>query len=306
MPENIQSERVEFRTSDGLTLAATRCTPAAESFAPPVLLLHGGGQTRHSWAGTGKSLAENGFTTYAVDQRGHGDSDWSEDGAYRFTDYARDCIDLSTALNTIHGSRPVLVGASMGGLAGIMAEGRIGPGALHCLILVDITPRMDEDGVRKILSFMKDRARDGFGTLQDAAQAIADYLPNRRRDVREAGLRKNLREGSDGRYYWHWDPKFVDTQLEAEKNGAVQDDLVAASRALSLPVALIRGQQSDIVRQDHADEFLADVPHVQYYDISDAGHMIVGDRNDVFTEAVTGFLGSIFDKESATEKAGPN
>src|SRR5438552_6695221 len=90
---------------------------------PPVLLLHGGGQTRHAWRKTGDLIARMGRVAYAVDQRGHGDSEWVEDGAYSFPDFAADARTLADTLGQRSGVRPVVVGASLGGIAALLAEG---------------------------------------------------------------------------------------------------------------------------------------------------------------------------------------
>ena len=128
---------------------------------PPVLLLHGGGQTRHAWRKTADVIAKLGRTAYAVDQRGHGDSEWVADGAYTFPDFAADARKLADTLEEQTGTRPVAVGASLGGIASMLAEGRHN-GTFSALVLVDITPRVDLDGVAKVQGFMREHAHEGF------------------------------------------------------------------------------------------------------------------------------------------------
>src|SRR6195952_4352312 len=128
---------------------------------PPVLLLHGGGQPRHAWKKTGDLIARIGRTAYAVDQRGHGDSEWVADGAYQYDDFAADARVLANTLAERHHVRPAVVGASLGGMAALLADG--GPphnGAVYsALVLVDITPRVDIEGVSKIQAFMRANSR---------------------------------------------------------------------------------------------------------------------------------------------------
>jgi pimeloyl-ACP methyl ester carboxylesterase len=271
-----------FRTDDGLRLVADAYGDAS---APPVLLQHGGGQTRHAWGGTARALAEAGFHAVALDLRGHGESDWSAEADYAFERFARDALQVATAL----GRPPALVGASLGGISGLVATSLADGPAFSHLVLVDITPKMNREGAEAIVSFMGRNLEEGFQSLDEAADAIARYLPQRPRPKDTSGLRKNLRLGEDGRYRWHWDPKFVNGERPPGRELAATD-LESAARALALPTLLVRGRLSELVAEEHAQEFLAMVPHAAYVDVSDAGHMVAGDRNDAFTEAVVGFL----------------
>ena len=153
-------------------------------------------------------------------------------------------------------------------------------------MLVDIATQLAAEGVERIVSFMS-AAPNGFATLEDAADTIAAYR-NRRRPTNLDGLRKNLREGDDGRWYWHWDPEFLSDKT---RNGRRDPDLLGdCARALRVPTLLVRGRMSDMVSPESAALFLEQCPHAEFRDIADAGHMVVGDRNDVFAGAVVEFL----------------
>lgn len=280
----------------GNRLIADRFEPArTDTAAAPVLLLHGGGQTRHSWDEAAARLAARGHVAYAVDQRGHGESDWIADGAYAFADYAADAVALARAVSEAHGQRPILVGASLGGIAGLMAEGETAApaddGVLSALVLVDIVPRMDPAGVERIQGFMGARMVKGFASVEEAADAIAAYLPHRARPKSLDGLAKNLRRHADGRLRWHWDPRFIDGPRTINTD---RDTLLTrwevATRRLRVPTLLIRGGRSELVNEADARAFLDLVPHARFADVSDAGHMVAGDRNDVFVDAVMTFL----------------
>ena len=177
---------------------------AAESRGS-VVLAHGGGQTRHSWASTATRLAESGWKTIALDLRGHGESQWAADGDYQIQRFAEDLVAVSAGLP----DKPALIGASLGGMAGMMVETVVAPGTFRSLTLVDIIPNSDPAGVAKIMGFMAANLDHGFENLEAAADSIAAYLPRRTRPSDLTGLRKNLRLGQDGRYRWHWDPRFV-------------------------------------------------------------------------------------------------
>lgn len=283
---------LRFRCDDGLELEADAF---GDPEAPCVLFQHGGGQTRYAWGGTAAALARQGWHAITLDLRGHGASGWSADGAYALHDYARDAITVAEAV----GQPPVLVGASLGGISGLLATTLTEGAAFAGLVLVDVTPRMDPEGVQRIAGFMTEHMHEGFASLDEAADAIARYLPHRPRPPSTEGLRKNLRLGEDGRYRWHWDPMFMTTREEGPSSLLNADTLCDAARALTLPTLLVRGRMSELVSEDHAQEFLEMAPHARFADVSGAGHMVAGDRNDAFTEAVVDFLDELRANDAA-------
>jgi pimeloyl-ACP methyl ester carboxylesterase len=280
-----QPRRIELRGHDGLVL---RGDAFGDPEAPPVLLLHGGGQTRHSWSGTAQRLAREGWYAVSLDLRGHGESDWSPAGAYDLEDFVRDLVAVAGSLPR----RPVVVGASLGGMAALCAEGESQAPLLAAVVLVDVTPRLEPRGVLRIISFMTDRP-EGFASLEEAADSIAAYRAHRPRPSDLAGLAKNLRRGDDGRWRWHWDPKFLSRERQPG-NILTPDRLLDAARGLRVPTLLVRGKLSDVVSLESAAEFREAAPHARFVDVSGAGHMVAGDRNDHFTEAVIDFLRSHF------------
>jgi non-heme chloroperoxidase len=185
---------------------------------------------------------------------------------------------------------PVFVGASLGGLTSLLTEGESSQSLSAALVLVDITPRVEQKGVERIRAFMTPRP-DGFASLEEAADTIAAYIPHRPRPKDLSGLEKNLRKGPDGRYRWHWDPQLISPARFAR--GRDPERLLAAARALRVPTLLVRGKMSDVVSEETTAEFLAAVPHAQYVDVSGAGHMVAGDRNDIFSKAVIDFLADV-------------
>jgi pimeloyl-ACP methyl ester carboxylesterase len=279
----VSKQEIRYHTSDGLELVADAW---GEDDAPPVILLHGGGQTRHAWGGTARRLAEAGFHALSIDLRGHGDSAWHEEGDYQIDSYVNDLHEIMATLD----KPPALVGASLGGMVSMVSQGEVHPGTASALVLVDITPRIERKGVQRIVDFMTANPH-GYESLEDVADAIAEYLPQRRRPKDLSGLEKNLRVGDDGRYRWHWDPAFL-TAVSRRTKVANPDRLFAAAAKLVLPTLLVRGRMSDIVSEETAREFLAIVPHAKYVDVADAAHMVAGDQNDVFADAVIEFLGS--------------
>jgi pimeloyl-ACP methyl ester carboxylesterase len=264
----------------------------------PVLLLHGGGQTRHAWRHTAEHLARARALAYALDQRGHGDSEWVADGHYAFTDFADDAAAVAATLTQRAGRRPIAIGASLGGIASLLAEGRAeraGKGPVFAaVVLVDITPRVNREGVAKIQGFMRERAADGFADIAEAADAVAAYLPHRKRPRSHEGLRKNLRLDSDGRWRWHWDPRVLKGERSfALDHQILETALIDAAKATTIPALLVRGGSSELVHEAHVREFLELVPHADYIDVADARHMVAGDANDSFSDAVLDFVGKL-------------
>lgn len=248
-----------------------------------VLLLHGGGQRRHSWRHTGERLARAGWSAYAFDARGHGDSGWAPDGDYSIAALVGDARAIIAEI----GEKPVMVGASMGGMTSLMGEGENG-GMARALVLVDIVARLEPKGIENIQSFMAG-APNGFASLQEASDAIAAYNPHRPRPKNLEGLRKNLRQHDDGRWYWHWDPDFLRIDNEPEREVRYRR-AKAAARRITVPTLLIRGGGSDIVSEEGLQEMRALIPHAEATEVPATGHMIAGDDNDVFTARLTEFL----------------
>jgi pimeloyl-ACP methyl ester carboxylesterase len=248
---------------------------------PLVLLQHGGGQTRHAWKRVGVALGKAGYYTISFDARGHGDSDWTADG-YRQDAMVADLVALIAQLGQ---RRPVLVGASMGGGTSLVAVGEDHVDAT-ALVLVDIAPRIETEGVGKIQAFMNLKP-GGFDSLQQVADAIASYQPHRQAPRSLAGLAKNVRLGADGKYHWHWDPKFLDISRRLDMR---QARLEECARRLTLPTLLVRGGLSDVLTEEGAQEFLRLAPNSEYINVEGAAHMVAGDRNDNFGEAVIEFL----------------
>jgi pimeloyl-ACP methyl ester carboxylesterase len=276
----MEAETIEFEASGGVTLIADAWgDPAAD----PILFLHGGGQTRHSWGGAARLLAEKGWRTLSIDLRGHGDSGWSAAGDYEAHDFV---ADINAVLAKL-GRKVVLVGASLGGRTATFVVGTGAPDLCRGLVLVDITPKIETKGVERILAFMN-RNPDGFETVEDAADAVAEYREHRSRPKDVTGLKKNLRIGENGRWFWHWDPKFLDRRHPHDE--VASKEISEAASRIKVPTLLVRGGSSDVVSLENVQDFKRLVPHAEFVDVAEAGHMVAGDRNDAFTGGVVDFL----------------
>jgi non-heme chloroperoxidase len=275
----MNKEPAEFRTERyqgrGVEIAVDEAGPID---GPPVIMLHGGGQTRAAWGAAVRQGARQGFRMLSADLRGHGESGWAGDGDYTID---ASVADLEAMIDTLD-QPPFIVGASLGGLIGLTHAG--GGGRLRGLVLVDVAPQIEPAGSARIQAFMRG-APNGFASVDAAADAVAAYLPHRPRPKDTSGLMKNLRLREDGRYHWHWDPRMLDGRgpRDAER-------LRDAARSLTAPTLLIRGRLSDVVSPEGARDFLALAPHAEFVDIAGADHMVAGDRNDAFNAAVFDFL----------------
>ena len=282
-------------TSTGLEMVADVMGDPAD---PSVLLLHGGGQTRHAWGGALGALADRSWYAASFDLPGHGDSAWLPDGDYDIDAFSHAAADMA---NLFH--HPVMVGASLGGLSSLVAVGEGLATDPAGLVLVDVTPRLEPAGVNRISEFMR-LGIDGFDSLDEVADAIASYVPNRKRPKDLSGLTKNVRQREDGKWVWHWDPAFFNRiGPEQRSNGdaaglgeptagrfAPALRLHAACRNITVPTLLVRGGSSDVVSEEGAAELLQLIPHAEIVDVAGAGHMVAGDRNDRFNDAVIEFL----------------
>lgn len=271
---------VRMAGAGGIGLVGTVWRPAGDPLGT-VLLLHGGGQTRHSWRRSGVGIARHGWTAMALDMRGHGDSDWA-------ADYGLDALvaDLRAVTGRL-GVSPVLVGASLGGRTALVAEGEH-PGLARGLVLVDVTPRVERDGVEAIMGFLRS-GLSGFASLDEAADAVSAFDPSRPRPRSTDGLRKNVRL-RDGRWYWHWDPRFVEDGTGDRPGAANPRRSELAARAVTVPTMLVRGAASQVVSVEVAEELRGLIPHAEQIDVARAGHMVAGDDNDVFATGLYAFL----------------
>lgn len=263
-----------FRTihlaGDGLRLTADAIGDPA---APPVLFLHGGGQSRHSWRNAARRVAGAGYRGITIDLRGHGDSDWAPDGDYGLKVMASDLCHVLRRFD-----RPVgLVGASRGGQVALMAAAAE-PAQTRLVLMADVGPHISRDGVAPIRAFME-RSMHGFDSVEAAAQAL-DSLPGRDRPADAGTLARALRRGEDGRLYWRWDPRmalpgFIHADLETAQ-------MEQAAAAVRCPVMLVRAEHSDVLTDKGVETFRRLTPQLSVTMAPGVGHMFTNDQNDAF------------------------
>ena len=293
MPSHINAAQPTLTQSRSLsgagniTLAATAFPSASrQQTDSTVLFAHGFGQTRAAWLRTGLALAAEGYNGLSYDARGHGESERNAAAeSYTGDQFTDDLIILAGE----QPQPPILVGASMGGLFGMIAEARW-PGLFRAMVLVDITPRWEQAGLQRILAFMT-AFPQGFESLEHASEVIAAYQPQRRKRKTTEELQGLLREGPDQRWRWHWDARLIDDLVR--DSARHQDDIANAARTLGCPVLLISGGRSDLVSADTVEEFQSLVPHARHVHLPQATHMLAGDDNDTFTRTVLQYLSEL-------------
>ena len=276
-----------WTSEDGVEIAGDTW---GEPGRPLVVLQHGGGQTRHAWKGAGETLGAAGYHVVAFDARGHSDSGWAAPDAYTVDHMV---ADLTTVCRALGSDNPILVGASMGGGTSLVAAGEAHIPA-RALVLVDMAPKIDPVGTAKIQEFMNQKP-DGFDSLEEVAEAIANYQPHRKRPRTLDGLAKNVRLAPSGKYVWHWDP----VRRNHRRMSEYRQRLSQSADKLTLPTLLVRGGLSDVLTEEGAQSFLQQCPHAEYVNVKNAAHMVAGDRNDIFADAVIEFLYRVVPPPSA-------
>ena len=273
---------MKFKVSSGLNIAASSWGRDSD---PLVILLHGGGQTRHAWGETGEKLSQNGFYVLALDLRGHGDSDWHPNGEYGVDNYKKDIVSILKEIK----KPAAFIGASLGGMTSLSIAGD--PELREkcwALVMVDIGLYPNLEGSQEIVEFMHSGS-EGFASIEEAAESVANYLPHRKRPRDNRGLEKNLRLKDDGRYYWHWDPRFLDSRPKDIPEDYKKKQKSFA-KVVETPTLLIKGAIVNILTQNEVDDFLEVITHSEFVEIKDAAHMVAGDRNDIFAAAAIDFL----------------
>jgi pimeloyl-ACP methyl ester carboxylesterase len=255
------------------------------STAPPVLCLHGGGQTAYMWEELGEALRDR-YHVLAPDLPWHGESDPIDDMSRQTL-----AASIPPLLAEFGLDRSAFVGASLGGIVSLtLAADR--PELVGAVALIDIGHRLEDEGVNRIIEFMT--RHESFGSLEEAAGEVAEYLPHRRQ-VKVENLHRNLRQRADGR--WEWKHAYGRRLREQGEPPGGWRELVAGLdedvRGLTCPVLVLRGSASDVLSDEGAEEIAALAPDARLATIGSAGHHAAGDNPESTVGLVRGFLSEI-------------
>ncbi|HVY17550.1 MAG TPA: alpha/beta hydrolase [Rhodopila sp.] len=253
--------------------------------APPIVLLHGGHQSAHSWDLVSLSLARR-YRVLALDQRGHGDSEWSRDVAYANHEMSLDAEAFITAMGL---ERPVLVGHSMGGRNAMLLTRR-SQHLLRALGIVDVGPEVSEKGRAAIAGFVQ--AAQEFDDLEHFVRKVREYDPYRSRAHIERTVKYNMLERADGKYVSKCDSNPRRLGI-VRGTGPMENITLDDARSFDLPVLLVRGGDSNILEADAAERFAAALPQGRLVTVPKAGHNVHGANTKGFLEALEGFLEAV-------------
>ncbi len=244
----------------------------------PMLLLHGGSQSAHSWDEFSRAMRRD-YHVLALDQRGHGDSDWSRTGSYGVHAHMRDIHGFVKALGL---KKFVLIGLSMGGRNSIVYSA-MHPERVDRLVIVDIGPEAMKKGIENIRRFA--RRADVLPTFEAFVQRAHEFNPRRPIKQLRDRLRWNLRRLPGGRWTWKYDRRF-----RAQRAAAGREDLWTYVRRIKAPALLVRGAESDILSAQGAKRTQRAIASCRLVTVPRAGHTVPGDNPPAFAAAVRAFL----------------
>lgn len=244
---------------------------------PPVLLLHGGNQSAHSWDLVSLHLADR-YRVVAPDQRGHGDSEWSRESDYTLGALARDAAALIRDRGL---ERPIVVGHSMGGMVALLLA-KLHPELLRALVIVDVAPELSERGTAVIRDFVTRNVE--FDDPEEFLDRVARYDPFRKREHMARTLKYNLLRRADGKYVSKHDRRRLDNPFGDERVG------LECVRVFDFPALVVRGGESAVLEADAAERFAAALPRGRLVTIPACGHNVHSQNTPGFLAAVGPFL----------------
>lgn len=256
--------------------------------APPVLALHGGGQTSYMFEELGSSLRATRHVI-APDLPGHGDSMALGDPS----EFSRETLAATIPpLLAEFGVAPVaIVGASLGGIIALTVAAEL-PELVSAIALIDVGHRLEAAGVRRIVDFMG--RYESFGSLEEASAAVAEFTPDRP-PTDPQRLRRNLRQRPDGRWTWKHNLAAVSSERidEVDWEADILEGLGDDAAKVSVPVVVLRGARSDVLSSDGAEEIAALLPQGRLVEVRNAGHLAAGDNPESTVSLITGFLDEV-------------
>jgi pimeloyl-ACP methyl ester carboxylesterase len=253
--------------------------------APAIVLLHGGHQSAHSWDLVSLHLAQR-YRVLALDQRGHGDSEWARDVIYSNNEMSLDAEAFIAAMGL---RRPVLIGHSMGGRNAMLLTRR-NQALLHAAVIVDVGPELSERGRAAIAGFVQ--VNQEFDDLEHFVRNVRQYDPYRSREHIERTVKYNMLQRADGKFVSKCDSNPRRLNI-VRGSGPLENITLDDAAGFDLPVLLVRGANSNILTPDAAERFAAALPYGTLVTVPDCGHNVHGQNTKGFIGAVDGFLDTL-------------
>ncbi|MBI3742944.1 MAG: alpha/beta hydrolase [Chloroflexi bacterium] len=247
---------------------------------PTMLLLHGGGQSAHSWDEFSRAMRRD-YHVIALDQRGHGDSAWSKNGTYTLAAHQQDIHGFVTKLNL---RNITLIGLSMGGRNSYVYASKH-PERIKRLVIVDVAPDILKKGGRNIQRFTS--KADILPSLEAFVERAHKFNPRRPLEQLRERLSHHLRKVPDGRWTWKYDTRFRGSETKSMRK---KENLWPAVRRIKAPTLIVRGEVSDILSPSQARRLQKAIKGSHLVEIANAGHTVNGDNPQAFTAAVQSFL----------------
>jgi pimeloyl-ACP methyl ester carboxylesterase len=253
---------------------------------PTILMVHGFGVSGHMFDEFA-DRAQDRYHLIAIDQRGHGDSDWSPEG-----DYSRDAFveDLEGFRKSLGLEEFILMGHSMGGLNAVTYVNRY-PSRVKALVLVDVGPEAAKEGVDNIVRFTRGPDELEFDEFVEMAHR---FNPRRSIENIRERMRHRLRQTDTGKWTWKFDKRF------RESNGTLRvgsdlsnDEMWRLFRGIRVPTLLVRGSESDVLTQETAERVVSEMDRARLALVPGAGHSVPGDNPEDFTQDVLAFLDEV-------------
>ena len=246
--------------------------------APPVVLLHGGNQSSHAWDLVSLHLSDR-FHVYALDQRGHGDTEWSRELDYSMDAMAADVLAFVADQQIVD---PIIFGHSMGGRVTLQAVLREAALA-RALVLVDVGPELSAKGAKVIGDFVAHNIE--FDDLEVFLDNVVRYDPFRTREHIARTVKYNLLVRADGKYASKVDHRRLP--------GRMSEITLDSVGAVACPVLLVRGAESDVLLADAAERFVDALPDGRLVTVANVGHNVHGGNTAGFLAAVRPFLDAL-------------
>ena len=253
--------------------------------AQPILLLHGGHQSAHSWDLVSLHFAQK-YRIIALDQRGHGDSEWARNGDYSNLTMAQDAQAFVAAVGL---QNPIIMGHSMGGRNTLLMT-RTNPDYPGALVIVDVGPETIEAGRKTISNFVKQN--EIFDDLEHFIRNVREYDPYRSREHIERTVKYNMLERADGKYISKCDYRRWRSEIEVhdENRDAISLDDLAS---FEMPVLIVRGANSNILADDAAERFRDALPKGNLVTVPNCGHNVHSQNTLGFIDAVGKFFSTL-------------